>query len=34
VYAFSLAGENDHGEHSGDNDDHDHNHSDDHGGQN
>ena len=36
VYAFSLAGENDHGEHSGDNDDHnhDHDHSDDHGGQN
>jgi len=34
VYAFSLAGENDHGEHSGDNDDHNHDHSDDHGGQN
>jgi outer membrane protein assembly factor BamB len=32
VYAFSLGGEVDHGEHSGDNDDHDH--SDGHGGQN
>jgi hypothetical protein len=32
VYAFSLGGEKDHGEHSGDNNDHDH--SDGHGGQN
>jgi len=34
VYAFSLAGEKDHGEHSGGNTDHNHDRSDDHGGQN
>jgi len=34
VYAFSLAGEKDHDEHSGDNDDHNDDHSDDHGRQN
>jgi polyvinyl alcohol dehydrogenase (cytochrome) len=34
VYAFTLAEEKDHGEHSGDNDDHNQDHSNDHGGQN